>query len=53
MNKFFLIIIFFLVSCSSNNSSNNFNFSDNMSIDEFKLKLQEYAKNSPYQNIND
>ena len=52
-----LLIIFFLtVSCSMNNDKleNNFldiNFSDDMTFEEFKNKLEEYAENSPYPNI--
>ena len=51
MSKFFLITIFFLASCSSNNIKNDINFSDEMSFEEFKNKLEEYAKNSPYPKI--
>jgi|TARA_B100001093_G_C26440654_1_gene847923 hypothetical protein len=55
MNK--LIIIFlFLIGCSS--SQNNvkidipkIDFSDDLSIEEFKNKLDVYANNSPYPNI--
>ena len=52
-----LLIIFFLtVSCSMNNDKleNNFsdiNFSDDMTFEEFKNELEEYAENSPYPNI--
>ena len=52
-----LLIIFFLtVSCSMNNDKleNNFsdiNFFDDMTFEEFKNKLEEYAENSPYPNI--
>ena len=54
-----LLIIFFLtISCSMNNDKleNNFsdiNFSDDMTFEEFKNKLEEYAENSPYPNIDD
>jgi hypothetical protein len=54
-----LLIIFFLTaSCSMNNDKleNNFsdiNFSDDMTFEEFQKKLEEYAENSPYQNIDD
>jgi len=51
MNKLLLIIIFFLTSCSSNARINNLDFSDKMSFDEFKIKLEEYSKNNPYPNI--
>ena len=52
-----LLIIFFLTaSCSMNNDKleNNFsdiNFFDDMTFEEFKNKLEEYAENSPYPNI--
>ena len=51
MSKFFLIAIFFLASCSSNNIRNDINFSDEMSFEEFKIKLNEYIKKNPYPNI--
>jgi hypothetical protein len=53
MSRFILIIVFFLTSCSSNIAKNDFNFSDEMSFDEFKLELDAYAKNNPYPNIDD
>ena len=53
MIKFLLVILIFLVSCSSNTAENNFNFSDQMSFEEFKIKLNEYAKTNPYPNIDD
>ncbi|MDA8559946.1 hypothetical protein N9K62_03370 [Candidatus Pelagibacter bacterium] len=54
--KKLLIIFFFTISCSMNNDKleNNFsdiNFSDDMTFEEFKNKLEEYAENSPYPNI--
>ena len=54
--KKLLIIIFLTASCSMNNDKleNNFsdiNFSDDMTFEEFKNKLKEYAENSPYPNI--
>ena len=53
MIKFLLVILFFLVSCSSNTAENNFIFSDQMSFEEFKIKLNEYAKSKPYPKIDD
>ena len=55
--KKILIIFFLLVSCSTNQSQNktnisNFTFSENMSFEQFKIELEEYAKNNPYPNIN-
>ena len=55
MKKFFLI--FFLFSgCVDNhtedtNNYSNINFSEDLSLEEFKIKLEEYSKNSPYPNI--
>tara|TARA_Y100001954_G_scaffold204094_1_gene225232 strand:- start:1166 stop:1303 length:138 start_codon:yes stop_codon:yes gene_type:complete len=37
----------------NNNSKKSYNFSDEMTFDEFRLKLEEYAKNSPYPNPDD
>ena len=53
MNKFLLIVIFLLFSCTPNIPKNDFVFSDQMSFDEFKSKLENYAKNKPYPNIDD
>ena len=57
MKKFFLIFFFLLMSCGKNFENNNpkksYNFSDEMTFDEFRLKLEEYAKNSPYPNPDD
>ena len=52
MNRFIILLLFFLVSCSSNIKRNDFNVSDDMSFDEFRIKLEEYAINNPYPNIN-
>ena len=54
--KKLLFIIFLTASCSMNNDKleNNFsniNFSDDMTFEEFQNKLEEYAENSPYPNI--
>ena len=51
-----LIIFFLLSACSSNNinkenSLSTLNFSENLTIEEFKLKLEQYANNSNYPNI--
>ena len=53
-----LLIIFFLTaSCSMNNEKlenfSDINFSDDMTFEEFQNKLEEYAENSPYPNIDD
>ena len=52
-----LLIIFFLTtSCSMNNDKlenniSDINFSDDITFEEFQNKLEEYAENSPYPNI--
>ena len=61
--KKIILIIFLLSACSYNNeekvnniSNNNWpfiNFSNDWSVEEFKVKLEEYANNSPFPNIND
>ena len=57
MKKF--ILIFFLFSGCVYSQNANINavsdiiFSDDLSLEEFKLKLEEYANNSPYPNIDD
>ena len=54
--KKILIIFFLLSACSTNQVANKarlekLNFSDNLTINEFKIRLEEYALNSPYPNI--
>jgi len=61
--KKIILIIFLFSACSYNNddkvnniTKNNLpfiNFSNDLSFDEFKIKLEEYANNSPFPNIND
>ena len=53
MNKLYFLIFIFLISCSSNEIRKDFNFSNQMNFDEFKIQLEEYAKNNPYPNIDD
>jgi len=54
VKKFFLIFLL-MIGCSTNHNAKNNNidikFSDNLSLEEFKIKLKEYANNSPYPNI--
>ena len=45
--------MFFLVSCSTKTVRNDLIFTDDMSFDEFKIKLEEYAINNPYPKIDD
>ena len=54
--KKLLITLIIITGCSAYNDKliNNkpdIKFSDNMSFEEFKIKLEEYANNSPYPNI--
>jgi len=54
--KKLIILLFLLASCVSPNSNidtNNtkLNFNDDLSFDEFKQLLIQYAKTSPYPNI--
>jgi hypothetical protein len=53
MKKVLLIIIFLVMSCSQGKIENNFKVNNNMSIDEFKKKLEEYSKNNPYPKIDE
>jgi len=52
-----IIMIFFLFSCCTYNQTENtknppnINFSDDLSLEQFKIKLEDYANNSPYPNI--
>ncbi len=55
MNKFLFIFIL-LVSCVANdnkieNNYSSLNFNDDLSFDEFKIRLEEYAYNNPYPKI--
>ena len=53
--KKFLMILLFLTSCSANQEISNREilFNDQMTIDEFKLKLNEYVKKSKFPNIDE
>ena len=53
MNKILLIIIIFLFSCSSNKIERKINFSDDMTFEEFRIKIEDYAKTNPYPNMDD
>jgi len=57
MKKFILIFFLFSGCVYSQNENTNavsdINFSDDLTLEEFKLKLDEYANNSPYPNIDD
>ena len=50
-----ILIFLLLVGCSYNNVNNNkfsdINYSDDLTLEEFKIKLNEYANNKDYPNI--
>ena len=54
-----IILIFFLITgCSYDknkivNNTSQIRFSDNLTIEEFKIKLDDYTNNSSYPNIDD
>tara|TARA_B100001057_G_C22268575_1_gene726036 strand:- start:55 stop:219 length:165 start_codon:yes stop_codon:yes gene_type:complete len=53
MKKFILLIILFTPSCLTNSLNNtDISFSENMTFEEFKNKLNDYDKVSSYPNIN-
>ena len=52
MNRLLILIMFFLLSCSSVEKQNNVVFFDNMTLEKFEIKLNEYAEKSSYPNIN-
>ena len=54
--KKLLIIFIIITGCTTSedkltNNNLEIKFSDNMSFEEFQVKLEEYANNSPYPNI--
>ena len=55
MKKLIFILLFLLSSCSSTDKKESFDaksfFSNDMSFEEFKIKLDEYAKNSHYPDL--
>ena len=56
--KYMLILLLLLNSCVIKknkvlNKQLNLNFNEEMTFDEFKIKLKEYSNNSPYPNIDD
>ena len=57
MKMFIFFVIILLSSCKSNTSHNNsidnLIFSKDMTLDEFRINLKNYAKNKPYPNIDD
>ena len=53
MKKILVIILFFFVSCTSSPKKNELTFSDQMTFEQFKSKLNEYVKNNPYPDVNE
>ena len=53
MKKILVIILFFFVSCTSSPPKNKLTFSNEMTFEQFKLKLNEYVKNNPYPDVNE
>lgn len=49
--KFLFILMLFLASCSNNQTQSNYNFSVDMTFNEFKQELEKYANSDPYPNI--
>ena len=52
--KYLLLLFFLFSACTQNyvkNDINDFNFSKDMSVEEFKIKLNEYADESSYPSI--
>ena len=50
MKKIFFLILLFTTSCTTNPHKSDFSFSKDMNMNEFKIKLQEYAKNKLLKN---
>ena len=53
MKKILVIILFFFVSCTSSPPKNELTFSNEMTFEQFKLKLNEYVKNNSYPDVNE
>ena len=55
MKKIYLLLVFLICACSQNKVdsklNNDFNFSEKMDFDEFRIKIDNYANFSPYPNI--
>ena len=53
MKKIILLTMLFTTSCSTNSLNNtDISFSENMTFEEFKNRLNDYDKISSYPNIN-
>ena len=57
MKKTFFLIFIFLIACTKNSSSVNYNkdlnFFNQLTLEQFKIKLENYANNKPYPNIDE
>ncbi|MFL2891750.1 MAG: hypothetical protein ACJZ4B_03510 [Candidatus Pelagibacter sp.] len=55
MKKLLFLVVILLTSCNSNKAKyvgkDDFKFSENLSHNEFIVKLEEYSKTNPYPNI--
>ena len=51
MKKLLVLILLFITSCSPGNLNTKFDFGNDMSFDEFKIKLKDYANLSSYPNL--
>ena len=54
--KKFLLIFFFLIGCVTNqtkvnNFNTNFGYDDDLTLNEFRIKLEAYGNNSSFPNI--
>ena len=54
--KKYLLIFFLIIGCVSSpkksvTNISNMKFSDELSLEQFKINLEEYANNNPYPNI--
>ena len=53
MKNLLLLLFLFLFFGCSKQLERNLNVSNNMTIDEFELKIIDYSLNNPYPNIDD
>ena len=51
MKKCLLIISIILTSCAQNAKQTDLNINENLSFEEFKIKLEVYAGSNPYPDI--
>ena len=53
MKILFFILIIFITACSAQQSKKDFIFDENLSFEEFKIKLNKYVKENPFPNIDE